>query len=151
MSADTAATGALIVDLNALARNYHRLSEAVAPAECSAVVKANAYGLGVAPVTRRLLREGCRSFFVATPAEGTELRAIAPGVAIYVLAGAVEDQVASLLQSELTPVLSSLAQVERWAEAASNRAAALHIDTGMSRLGMTAREVEVLAARPALL
>ena len=60
-------------------------------------MKANAYGLGVAPVTRRLLREGCRSFFVATLAEGRELRAVAPAASIYVFEGALDGQVASLL------------------------------------------------------
>ncbi len=59
----------LLIDLDALARNYARLRAAAAPAECAAVVKADAYGLGVAPVARRLLREGCTRFFVATAAE----------------------------------------------------------------------------------
>jgi alanine racemase len=151
MPADVTATGALIVDLDALARNFHTLREAAAPAECAAVVKANAYGLGVVPVARRLLREGCRTFFVATLVEGRELRAVAPDSAIYVFEGALDGHVAALVENGLTPVLSSLAQVERWAEDAPKRAAAVHVDTGLSRLGMTAREVETLAGRSALL
>mgnify|MGYP003345197115 FL=1 len=79
----------LRVDLDALASNYRLLKKQAAPAECSAVVKANAYGLGMVPVARRLLREGCTKFFVATLAEAAELRALTPDASIYVLEGAV--------------------------------------------------------------
>src|SRR4029079_17720380 len=78
----------LQIDLDALARNYARLRAAAAPAECTAVVKADAYGRGAARVARRLLAEACTRFFVATAAEAGELRAVAPGVDIYVLEGA---------------------------------------------------------------
>jgi len=64
----------LVIDLDAVARNYQSLAERAASAETAAVVKAQAYGLGAAQVARRLLREGCRSFFVATPEEGADLR-----------------------------------------------------------------------------
>ncbi len=151
MHSEPTATGALLVDLDALARNFRAVRAAAASAECAAVVKANAYGLGVAPVTRRLLREGCRSFFVATLAEGRELRTLAPEAAIYVFEGVLDGRVADLVENALTPVLNSLAQVERWAKEAPHRAAALHVDTGISRLGMTALEVAALAARVQLL
>ena len=151
MHSEPTATGALLIDLDALARNFRAVRAAAASAECAAVVKANAYGLGVAPVTRRLLREGCRSFFVATLAEGRELRTLAPEAAIYVFEGVLDGGVADLVENALTPVLNSLAQVERWAKEAPHRAAALHVDTGISRLGMTALEVAALAARAQLL
>ncbi|HET7130635.1 MAG TPA: alanine racemase, partial [Gammaproteobacteria bacterium] len=67
--ADEAFTGSLVIDLGAIARNYRYLRQHAAPAECAAVVKADAYGLGVEPVARRLAREGCSKFFVATLAE----------------------------------------------------------------------------------
>jgi alanine racemase len=137
--------------LNALARNYRKLRERAAPAECAAVVKANAYGLGVAPVATRLLREGCRRFFVASLAEGRELRAVAPDAAIYVFEGAREGQIDKLVEARLTPVLSSLDQVRRWAAQTQRQAAIVHIDTGISRLGMAAKEVEALAGDRALL
>ena len=69
------ATGIVEIDLSALARNYGVLARAAAPGDCGAVVKADAYGLGVAPVARALEAAGCRHFFVATPSEGVELRA----------------------------------------------------------------------------
>ncbi len=138
------AAGVLSVDLDALARNYERLREQAGVAECGAVVKANAYGCGVAPVARRLEKAGCRRFFVATLDEGLELRRLLPSAEIYVLEGALEHGIAELAQARLVPALNSLEQIARWAE--PGRRALLHIDTGINRLGLSAREVEALAA-----
>jgi alanine racemase len=146
-----APAGRLIVDLDALARNYRKLCATAKPAECAAVVKADAYGLGLAPIAQRLAREGCGSFFVATVAEGCELRALQPSVAIYVLDGVTAEEAAAVVEHRLSPVLNSREQVECWARAGTRAPAALHIDTGISRLGLSAREVEQLAADAALL
>ena len=151
MAIPDSATGAVVVDLAALARNYRKLCAVAAPAECAAVVKANAYGLGAGPIARRLLREGCRTYFVATLAEGQELRAVAPNAAIYVLEGVLAGQSRKLVESELRPVLCSLEQAERWASEAPVRRAALHVDTGISRLGLTRLEAESLARDEELL
>ena len=148
MSLEPTRSATLLIDLDALARNYARLRAAAAPAECAAVVKADAYGLGVAPVARRLLREGCTRFFVATAAEAAELRALAPDVEIYVLEGARAGELDTLAAAGATPLLCSLEQVERWA---GRGRALLQIDTGMARLGLSSREVEELARRPELL
>jgi alanine racemase len=117
----------LVVDLDALARNFALLRASAQPGECAAVVKADAYGLGLAPVARRLLREGCARFFVATAGEARELRTLARVAAIYVLEGAREG------------FLDVLAE------------ALLQIDTGMNRLGLSAAEVEQLGNHPELL
>ncbi len=144
-----APTAALLrVDLDALARNYRLLRERAAPAQCAAVVKADAYGLGMGPVARRLVREGCGQFFVATLGEVAELRALAPAADIYVLEGAVSGAVDELVALRAVPVLSSLEQLERWQ---GHGRAGLHIDTGMTRLGLSAADVRALAARPELL
>ncbi|HEX7081775.1 MAG TPA: alanine racemase [Gammaproteobacteria bacterium] len=145
-----AAPGVLIVDLDALARNYRRVRDAAAPSECAAVLKADAYGLGLVPVARRLAREGCRRFFVASAAEGDELRRLLPQVRIYVLDGVAAGDEKLLLDAALTPVLNSLEQVERY-RAAGGVAAILHVDTGMSRLGLDAAEIDAIARRPELL
>ena len=138
----------LRIDLDALAQNYRLIREQAAPAECAAVVKADGYGLGTVGIARRLLREGCRKFFVATLAEVAELRALAPDVSIYVLEGAVLAAVDELVALRATPVLSSLEQIERWR---GRGKALLHIDTGMTRLGLSAADVRVLASRRDLL
>lgn len=136
------------VDLDALARNYRMLRERAKPGECAAVVKADAYGLGVERVAGRLLREGCRRFFVATLAEAQQLRALAPDAEIGVFEGALASSVGALAAIEARPVLSTLEQVERWA--AKGRAL-LHLDTGMNRLGLRAADVAALAQRRELL
>src|SRR5690606_30404206 len=148
--ADAPAPGTLVVDLDALARNYRRMRDAAAPAECAAVVKADAYGLGLAPVAARLALEGCTRFFVATVDEGRELRRLLPDATIYVLEGVPGGAAPALHAAFLTPVLNSLDQIACWT-AAGGGAAILHIDTGMARLGLAESEVEALAAQPALL
>jgi alanine racemase len=148
MQREAPSAARLHIDLDALARNYRLLRERAAPAECAAVVKADAYGLGVAPVARRLLREGCRRFFVATLAEAAELRAVTSDAAIYVLEGVVPAAAEALVALRAMPVLKSLEQVQRWQ---GRGRALLHIDTGMARLGLSAAEVSVLAERRELL
>jgi alanine racemase len=148
MTVEPTRSATLVIDLDALARNYARLRAAAAPSECSAVVKADAYGLGVARIARRLLAEGCKRFFVATAAEAAELRALAAGVEIYVLEGARDGEVGTLAAARATPVLCSLEQVERWR---GRGRALLQIDTGMGRLGLSSRDVEELERRPELL
>jgi alanine racemase len=136
----------LVVDLDALARNFAKLCRGSEPAECSAVVKADAYGLGVERVAKRLVQEGCRRFFVATAGEARELRGHAPNAEIYVLEGAREGETDTVAAARAIPVLNSLEQIDRW-----TGRAVLQVDTGMGRLGLSAREIEQLAQRPELL
>lgn len=142
--------GRLEVDLSAIVANWRLLCERHPQGEVAAVVKADAYGLGAAPVARALRAAGCRSFFVAHLAEGMALRqAIGHGPMIAVLngfrPGADED-------AALWPVLNSLADVEAWADSARQRGirhpVILHLDTGMARLGLDAQEAERLIADP---
>src|SRR5918992_1066148 len=77
----------LTIDLGALARNFERLATRAAPAECAAVVKADAYGIGLEHAVPALSAAGCHTFFVALPAEGLRVRAVAPDATIYVLGG----------------------------------------------------------------
>ena len=144
MSTDSQRPATLRIDLDALARNFRLLRDRAAPADCSAVVKANAYGLGVQRVVRRLLREGCERFFVATVAEAREVRALAPSAEIGVFEGARASTVAALVELGARPVLNSLEQAERWR---GRGRALLHIDTGMNRLGFSAGGVVALAIR----
>lgn len=133
----------MTIDLDALARNYRVLCEQSRGAEVAPVLKADAYGLGVAPVARRLWREGARSFHVARLAEGEALRrAVGPEAAIYILDGLSPGDEGPLAASDLTPVLLSAAQVERarrW-----GRPVALHVDTGMNRSGLTPGDLDTL-------
>lgn len=143
------ALSVLTIDLEALAANYALLAERSAPAACAAVVKADAYGLGLEPVARTLETAGCRCFFVATLSEGLTLRTITD-CDIYVFAGVTAENLAAFAAHALRPVLNTLDQLRLWREGASGPAA-LHVDTGMNRLGLDATELEVLRQNPVLL
>jgi len=144
-SCDAGEVAALTIDLGALARNFKLLAERAAPAECAAVVKADAYGLGLEPVMRALLAAGCRTFFVATAAEGAGARALSRDAVIYVFNGAPPGSGPLLLSQELRPVLNSIDEIAEWAALAPAKPAALHIDTGMSRLGVAPQEAGAAA------
>src|SRR6201997_1345504 len=83
--------GVLTVDLDALVANWRKLEKAAVPAECSAVIKANAYGCGIEPVARALAKAGCKTFFVATIDEAAVARAALPSAALYVLNGFIHN------------------------------------------------------------
>jgi alanine racemase len=129
--------GRLRIDLDALRANYRVFCDAVAGA-MSSVVKADAYGLGVDAVAPALWREGCRSFFVADCAEGVRLRSVLGDARIFVFEGALEDTVERLLQARLIPVINHDAQARIWRERGKAAPVAVHVDTGMHRLGFPA-------------
>lgn len=143
----SASAARLTVDLDALAHNHVVLRRLAGDAEVAPVVKADGYGLGAEVVAHRLAAESARRFYVARLAEGEALRAGLPDAEIRVLDGCPEDAAERLRAARLTPVLSSLDQVGAWA-AAGGGDAALHVDTGMNRLGVTLDEAHALAASP---
>ena len=142
----------LTIDLDALAGNYRLLREKAAGAECSAVVKADAYGLGIHRVARELAAAGCRCFFVATLDEALELRGLLAQAAIYVLNGLPPGSADEFTANALVPVLNSLGEIGTWGAharaAGAKLPAVLHVDTGMNRLGLPPPEFERLAAEP---
>ncbi|MDO8289456.1 MAG: alanine racemase [Parvibaculum sp.] len=155
-SADLAAHDALLtIDLDALAVNYGRYRALAVGADVAGVVKANAYGLGLAPVARALAREGCRTFFVANVHEGEKLRAALPGTTIYTLNGLTEEAAKICARFDLRPCLGSLRDVDILAHLAKSLSrtlpAALHFDTGLSRLGFDRTETAKLIADKTLL
>jgi len=138
----------LTIDLEALKANWRLLAEKAAPSETGAAVKGNAYGLGIEPVARALWEAGCRSFFVARPVEGEELRAILPEAVIYVLDGLFPGQAEFYATFDLRPALISIEEAREWA--AFGRVygrrlpCALHADTGINRLGFSMADLEAL-------
>jgi alanine racemase len=148
MSSDPAArAGAVLeIDLDAIVGNWRLLAQRATPAACAAVVKANAYGLGAAPVARALAAAGCRLFFVATLDEGIALRAaLGPAPEIAIFNGPRPGTAAEFAPHRLIPVLNEPGQIEEW-ETQPGGPAMLHVDTGMSRLGLSAREFAALAS-----
>src|ERR1700722_1349746 len=145
MPSDPAArAGAILeIDLGAVVANWRLLAQKAASANCSAVVKANGYGLGAAPVARALLAAGCRRFFVATLDEGIALRqALGATPEIAVFNGPLPGCAPEFVAARLIPVLNDPGQIASWASLAANEKppAIVHVDTGLSRLGLSSAE-----------
>jgi alanine racemase len=150
--ADAEVGGILTIDLDAIVANWRELRDRAAPAQCAAVVKADAYGLGLEPVARALVRAGCETFFVAHLTEGRRLRTVAPRAAIYVLNGVLPGTAPGYVGHNLHPVIGSLAELAEWnafVQATGwHGGAALMVDTGMNRLGLSFEEAVWLAQQP---
>lgn len=125
----------LVVDLDALAANYRTLRALAPAAEVAAVVKANAYGLGVGPVALALAGAGCTTFFVATVQEALQLRALHDTAAIYTLGGVPGRSAAVLAAARVRPVLNCLEDAQAWARDAAGAPCALQLDSGLTRSG----------------
>lgn len=146
----------LTIDFDALAANYRILSRQVGPAQVAGVIKADGYGLGGGDVAKVLIGEGCRVFFVALLCEAAALRrSISTDVPIYVLNGLAPGTEADCVALGAVPVLNLLDQIARWSALATAReevlSAALQVDTGMSRMGLPADEIDALLTAPSLL
>lgn len=143
--------GHLLIDLAAIAANYTQLQTLMGPrTETGAAVKANAYGLGLSEVAPVLYEAGCRTFFVAHLAEGVALRSlISRDSRIFVLHGPPPGTAPAFLAHNLLPVLNSLPQVQEWQALARDQnttlPAALQVDSGMSRFGLSEDEVTGLS------
>lgn len=149
------AGGRLTIDLAALAANYRLLARQAAPAAAAGVVKADAYGLGAGHVAPVLWDAGCRTFFVALPEEGIALRAILPEADIFVLNGLFGPEAAPAYgEYRLLPVLGSPTDLSCWEafgwDGDAPRPCAIHVDTGMNRLGLTPEEAVAFAEENAL-
>ena len=146
-SRDGRATARLVVDLEALGGNYRTIASSTT-ASAAAVVKADGYGLGLGGIAHALYAAGCRTFFTAFSHEAVQLRRILDDVEIFVLMPQVGDDAPALLDHRLIPCLFDLDGVDRWigeAAADGSRAhAALHVDTGIHRLGFGSEEFDAL-------
>ncbi|NHN89954.1 alanine racemase [Acetobacter conturbans] len=151
------AGGALTIDLGAIAANYRQLTRTLtqngAKTLCAAAIKADAYGLGASRVAPVLEQAGCRHFFVAHLSEGAALRSIiSRDIPIFVLHGPPPGTSEDLLEAGLTPVLNSPEQLEEWQTLARKRErrlpAAIQLDSGMARFGLTAETITALADNP---
>ena len=137
----------LTIDLDALGANWRLLAARAAPAECGAAVKADAYGCGIEAAVPALARAGCRTFFVAHLSEGRRARAALTksGHAgrIFVLNGFHPDasSVSDYREHGLDAVIGSAEELAAWQNARAGWSGddrpvcALHVDTGMNRLG----------------
>ena len=141
----------LTIDVAAIVANWQALREMAAPALTAAVVKADAYGLGVAEIAPALRAAGCATFFVARVEEGVGLRRLVGDARIFVLDGIAAGGAEECAAFDLVPVLNHPGDLAHWAECGVRLGrvlpAALHVDTGLIRLGFTA--ADALALGPA--
>ncbi|GLK67593.1 alanine racemase [Hansschlegelia plantiphila] len=154
------AGGRLTIDLGALQDNWRVLSAISPSSECAAVVKADAYGVGLAEAAQALAQAGVKTFFVAHLSEARTARAAAPDAAIYVLNGLPPGACDTYAALGVRPVLGSMAELAEWrafvSATGADEAAAIHVDTGMARLGLDPEEARALFSsdgigfRPAL-
>jgi alanine racemase len=145
------ATGVLTVDLDAIVANWRKLEKTAVPAECAGVVKANAYGCGAEQVARALARAGCKTFFVANLDEARVVRAAAPSAALYSLGGFFANTGSVYAEIDCRPVIGDLNELAEWdvfcRRSGWSGGAAIHIDTGMNRLGLTISEAQGIIPR----
>ena len=151
-AAHATATGILTVDLDAIVANWRKLEKTAVPAECAGVVKANAYGCGAEQVARALANAGCKTFFVATLDEAKVVRAAVPqSAAVYVLDGYFQNSGEAYAKINCRPVIGDLNELAEWdvfcRRSGWNGGAAIHIDTGMNRLGLTIAEAQAIIPR----
>ena len=145
-------TAVLEVDLTAIVANWHVLRQRHPSGPVAGVIKADGYGLGARQVAAALHAAGCRHFFVAYLNEALAVRDIVPDAMLAVLSGLIPGTEEAYRAHDLTPVLGSLDEIQRWRGQGGNTGdgacnppdAILHIDTGMSRLGLDARECALL-------
>src|SRR3954466_6853819 len=151
LAALATATGVLTVDLDAIVANWRKLEKSAGPAECAGVIKADAYGCGLEPVARALAGAGCKTFFVATLDEARAARAAVPAAAIYVLDGFFQNCGDAYAKIDARPAIGDLNELAEW-DVFCRRSgwaggAAIHIDTGMNRLGLTLVEANGIVPR----
>src|SRR5579863_3228957 len=150
-AAPAGATGVLTVDLDAVVANWRKLEKTAVPAECAGVIKADAYGCGVDPVARALAAAGCKTFFVATLDEARAARAAVPSSPIYVLNGFFQNCGEAYARIDARPVIGDLNELAEWdvfcRRTGWTGGAAIHIDTGMNRLGLTLTEAQGIVPR----
>src|SRR3954471_20966529 len=133
-AATATAPGVLTIDLDAIVANGRKLEKAAVPAECAAVIKADAYGCGIGPVARALAAAGCKTFFVATLDEARAARDALPSAAeLYVLDGFFQNCGDAFAKLNCRPVIGDLNELAEWdvfcRRSGWSGGAALHIDT----------------------
>ena len=143
--------GIVTVDLDAIVANWRKLEKTAVPAECAAVIKADAYGCGLEPVARALAQAGCKTFFVATLQEARTTRTTSPEATIYVLDGCFPNCGDEFAAINARPVIGDLNELAEWdvfcRRTGWKGGAAIHIDTGINRLGLSIAEAQGIVPR----
>jgi alanine racemase len=148
-------TSAMIVDLQAIQHNYRLTQQHLKDGcEIAAVVKADSYGLGMVQTAQALYAQGCRVFCVAFIEEGLRLRQALPyqDAKIIIFCGVLARTEGLFAEANLIPVIVDREQVKRWSDFARLKSqalpAVLHVDTGMTRNGLSFQEIMRISQNP---
>ncbi len=134
----------LKISLNDIKYNW-KLINTASNGKAAAVVKANAYGMGMIEVASALLESGCNYFYVANIFEGLKLRKKFKSnkISIAIFEGYLEGNQKFYAENNLTPILNNLEQLKRlkkFSTSVTKQKAIINIDTGMNRLGLSEKE-----------
>ena len=143
--------GFLNISLNKIKSNWIALNDA-SNGQAAAVIKANAYGLGMNKIAKALIDVGCNYFYVANLYEAIKLRKEYPSnkISIAIFEGFFEGSELIYLNNNLIPVINNMNQLQRLNQFndSNNKkksiSAILNIDTGMNRLGLNSKEISFI-------
>jgi alanine racemase len=143
----------LLVDLTKVRQNYDVAKKKMGPhTDCSAVVKANAYGLGSVQISQALYGAGCRNFFTAYLEEALKIKPFLLDADIYILNGLEKNEYEECYINKFIPVLNSISDIEDYNSFARKKIdkskVTIHLDTGMARLGLESSEFRLLSDKP---
>jgi alanine racemase len=143
------------IDLGAIRANYQAMRLRYRGQVLSAVVKADAYGLGLEQIARTLETVGCTTFWVNDLAEAARLRMAVPPAKVFALFGLNLHNPANFEGTGVIPVLVSVDEVRACSDYAARSgrrmAVAVQLDTGLGRLGLVRGDVEFLIGHPEIL
>ena len=137
----------LLINIENVRKNYDFLKTKAPKSEIGVSIKANAYGLGFKTICKTLVNQGCKTFFVATSAEALEAIKIKANLTVYVLNGISNKQsTISLIKKGIRIVINNYQQLTELINISDKiklkAGCAIHIDTGMNRLGISAEDTE---------
>ncbi|HEY6629469.1 MAG TPA: alanine racemase [Acidimicrobiia bacterium] len=127
------------IDLGAIRHNVAAIAAVIGPSEVCAVVKADAYGHGDAPVAEAALEAGATRLAVALVEEGVRLREAGIEAPILVLSEPDPSSVSELAAWSLTPTVYSIACIDALAAVSPGVEVHIKLDTGMHRVGASPR------------
>ncbi len=132
------------IDLGAIRHNVTAFTDLIAPSEVCAVVKADAYGHGDAPVAEAAMEAGATWLAVALVEEGIRLREAGIETAIMILSEPDPRDALDVAKWGLTPTVYSLAFVDALAETGTDFEVHVKVDTGMHRVGVAPKSLAAL-------
>ena len=147
------------ISLGALKHNFRELQKLAKGSEILPMVKANAYGHGLIPISKALIQAGAKFLGVAFVQEGVALRQAGIKTPVLILTPTLSSEIPFLLKNKLTPQVSSVEGAKDISKAARKLrlgliAVHVKIDTGMARVGVQVgralQEIEAIHRVPGI-